>query len=51
MNYIDNIQHLLNNIKLTDKDDIRQEIKNIFDKKLRNKSFKEFKKHFGSEGN
>jgi hypothetical protein len=50
MDDITNIQNLLNNIKLSDEKEIKQEIKDIFDKKLRNKSFKEIKKHYGSEG-
>jgi MvaI/BcnI restriction endonuclease family len=52
---MDNIQRLLNNIKLSDKVEIKQEIKNIFDQKLRNKSFintieNNGKKHCGNEG-
>lgn len=50
MDNITNIQNLLNNIKLSDKGEIKEKIKNIFDQKLRNKSFTHIKKHCGSEG-
>lgn len=55
MDNITNIQRLLNNIKLSDKGEIKEKIKNIFDQKLRNKSFthatqRDDKKHCGSEG-